>query len=634
MTITPSSMRKTPARPGGLVPSPATGDADRPGTNPDTARRHDYARHGTLAGPLNDPPRPGVLYRVRYRSLMSREGHRVRTWLLLTAAPLASLGVLVWLLQPRHWATREAVPQWAHVADVAVLVCLGLAGLFRLVAAVSHAHATLVARDPVPVAPAPGTRVALLTSAAPGEESLVRVRATLEGAVRVRHDGPVDVWLLDEDDDPEVRRLCEAMGVRHFTRKGVERWNQPKGAFRAGARHGGHNAWLDAHGDDYEFTASVGTGRVPLPNYLERMLGYFHDPDVAFVVGPQVHGGHGTRGTAVTRAAESHRSLVDASAQRAANRYGSAMFSGTANVVRVSALRQAGGLYDSAAGDLATGLEIHGRRNPATGRKWRSVHTPDVVAVGEGPSSWSGFFDQQRRRSRGTCEAVLRQSWKAPWKLRPGSLLTYTLTAAHYPLAGLGWLLTALACVLFLGLGASVAPIDPAVWLTLHGTAVAFRVALCLGNRGRNVSPHRPRGSFGVAGTVMSAVAAPLYALALVTPPLRRTPGPVAAAEGDPARPDRLATFRVHLLWAALFAGSLFASLPLGHAHAAMRTWAAIALLTALVPLLAWRCSVLRCQVAGVLSARRAPTSRGRHRAPRQRTSTRIAAVRRHLVRR
>ncbi|MDX2644652.1 glycosyltransferase [Streptomyces sp. PA03-1a] len=635
MTITPSSMRKTPNRPGGLVPAPATGDGDRPAPVPGAPRRYDYARHGTLAGPLNDPPRPGVLYRVRYRSLISREGHRIRTWLLLTAAPLASLGVLVWLVQPRHWTARETAPQWAHVADTAMLVSLGLLELLRLVAVLAHAHATLVARDPVPVAPAPGTRVALLVSSAPGGESLEELRATLEGAVRVRHEGPVDVWLLDQDDDPEVRRLCETLGVRHFTRKGVARWNHPKGALRAGARHGDHNAWLDAHGGDYEFTAGVGTGQVPLPHYLERMLGYFRDPDVAFVVGPQVHGDHDT---AVTRAAESHRFLVHASAQRAGNRYGSALFTGTTDVVRVTALRQAGGMYDSAAGDLATGLEIHARRNPATGRKWRSVHTPDVVAVGRGPSSWNGFFAQELHRSRGTYESLLRQFWKAPWKLRPGSLLTYTLAAARYPLSGLGWILSALACVLFLGLGASGAPFDPTVWLALHGAAVAFRIALCLGTRGRNAGPHRPKGSFGVAGLLMSAVSAPLHVLSLVRTVLRRPPGRLATAEGGPARPDRLATFRVHLLWAALLAGSLLASVPRGHAHPALRVWAAIALLTSLVPLLVWRCSVLRRRVADVLAARQARrarrTARGRHRAPRQRASARMAAVRHHMARR
>ncbi|MDX3237165.1 glycosyl transferase [Streptomyces sp. ME03-5709C] len=620
-------MRRTPARPGGLVPSPATGDDDRPPPDPGAPRRQDHARYGTLAGPLNDPPRPGVLYRVRYRSLMSREGHRVRTWLLLTAAPLASLGVLVWLLQPRHWTAREAAPHWAHVAGLAMLVCLGLVELFQLFAAASHAHATRVARDPVPVAPAPGTRVALLTSA-PGAASTEAVRATLEGALRVRHDGPVDVWLLDEEDDPEVRRLCETLGVRHFTRKGVERWNRPRGAFRAGARHGDHNAWLDAHGADYEFTARLGTGQVPLPNYLERTLGYFRDPDIAFVVGPDVHG---RNGTAAERAAESHRLLADASAQRAGNRYGSALFTATTNVVRVAALRQAGGLYDSPAGDLATGMAIHGHRNPATGRKWRSVHTPDVIAVGDGPSSWAGLLRLQRLRGRGACDCLLRRFWRTFWKLRPGTLLTYTLAAARYPVTGLTWLLTALACVLFLVLGTSGTPFEPLVWLALHGTAVASRTALRLGNRGRNVSPHRPGGSSGIAGATVSAVAAPLHVAALVTTLFRPAAGRAAATGAGPVRPGRIAAFRARLLWVALFAASLLAAVCAGREQAPMRTWATIALLAALCPVPVWQYGALRRRMAAAAAARRTRrTSRGRHRAPKRRgSSARTARVRR-----
>ncbi|MEU4094158.1 glycosyltransferase family 2 protein [Streptomyces sp. NPDC026673] len=629
-------MRKTPASSGGLVPSPATGDGDRsdPGPGPGPALRHDHARFGTLAGPLNDPPRPGVLYRVRYRSTLSREGHRVRTGLLLAAAPLASLALLVWLVQPRHWAHREAVPPWAQVTDTALLVSLGLIELIRLIAVVSHAHATLVARDPVPVAPVPGTRVAFLTPFVPGRDSLEAVRATLEGAVRVRHDGPLDVWLLDEGDDPEARLLCERLGVRHFTRKGVERWNRPKGAFRVGTGHGNHNAWLDAHGADYAFTARVDPGHVPLPNFLERMLGYFRDPDIAFVVGPRVQGNHDT---AVARAAEGHRFLFHALTQRAANRYGSAQFVGSGHVIRVSALREAGGLYAPVTGDLATGLDIHGRRNPATGRPWRSVHTPDVLAVGGGPSSWTGFFAEQLHRSRDAYGTIVRHSWKAPWKLRrPGRLFNHALTVAHYPMAAAGWILGGLSCVLFLGLGASGSAIDPSVWLTLYANAAAFRIALCLANRPRNVSPRRPKGSLGLAGMVMSALSAPVYVLSLLRAVLRRAPGSPAMPEGDPARPDRLAAFRVHLLWAAVFAGSLLASVPLGHTHAAMRAWASIALLITLAPLLAWRCSVLRRRVVvGLRAVRRARrTAPGRHRAPRRRTSARVAAARRHLVRR
>ena len=54
----------------------------------------------------------------------------------------------------------------------------------------------------------------------PSKEPVELVMTTLRAMQRIRHDGVVDVWLLDEGDDPEVRRRCEEMGVRHFSRKG------------------------------------------------------------------------------------------------------------------------------------------------------------------------------------------------------------------------------------------------------------------------------------------------------------------------------------------------------------------------------------------------------------------------------
>ena len=187
--------------------------------------------------------------------------------------------------------------------------------------------------------------------------------------------------------------------MHHFSRKGVAKWNQAKGPHRAKTKHGNYNAWLDAHGDDYDFFASVDTDHVPLPNYLERMLGYFRDPDVAFVVGPQVYGNYDT---AVTKAAESQQFLFHALIQRAGNRYGAPdVRRHQQRRTHQRRCKQIGGLYDSITEDMATGFEIHRHRNPATGRKWRSVYTPDVLAVGEGPAAWTDFFTQQLRWSRG-----------------------------------------------------------------------------------------------------------------------------------------------------------------------------------------------------------------------------------------
>ncbi|WAP55153.1 glycosyltransferase family 2 protein [Streptomyces sp. S465] len=584
------SPRKTGARPVHAGPPPARTASDSRVPHHRPAPVYEYKRYSELAGPLTEPPanRP---YRVRCRSLLAQEPHRFRAALLLCAAPVCSALLLLWLLRPDHWVRRDYAPAWQCAADVAMLVSIALIESFRLFTVVSNAHATLVARDPVPVVPEPGTRVAFLTSFVPGKEPIAMVRATLEGAVRIRHTGPLDVWLLDEGDDDEVKALCARLGVRHFSRKGVEKWNQPKGAFRARTKHGNYNAWLDAHGDAYEFMACVDTDHVPLPNFLERMLGYFRDPDIAFVVGPQVYGNYDTP---VTKAAESQQFLFHALIQRAGNAYGGPMFVGTNNAVRISALRSIGGLYDSITEDMATGFELHRRRNPATGKKWRSVYTPDVLAVGEGPSAWTDFFTQQMRWSRGTYETLLKQFWKGLFTLSPGKLLNYSLMIAYYPMTALNWMLSALSCALFLMLGAAGIHVPAEMWMMLYSDAAMLQIGLYVWNRRHNVSPHEPEGSGGLAGMLLSALSAPIYAKSLCDAALRRTSRFVVTPKGDSSSPDRLSTFRIHLLWAGVFGSSLIGSFFLGHTHAVMRVWAVLALALCLAPVAIWSVGLVR----------------------------------------
>ncbi|WPB94189.1 glycosyltransferase family 2 protein [Streptomyces malaysiensis] len=583
------SPRKSTAR-AVAGPPPARTASDSRVPHRPSAPVYEYRRYSELAGPLTSAP-TGRPYRVRCRSLLAQEPHRFRAALLLCAAPVCSALLLLWLLHPGHWVERDYAPWWQRAADVAMLVSIALIEGFRLFTVVSNAHATLVARDPVPVVPEPGTRVAFLTSFVPGKEPIAMVRATLEGAVRIRHTGPLDVWLLDEGDDDEVKALCARLGVRHFSRKGIEKWNQPKGAFRARTKHGNYNAWLDAHGDAYEFMACVDTDHVPLPNFLERMLGYFRDPDIAFVVGPQVYGNYDTP---VTKAAESQQFLFHALIQRAGNAYGGPMFVGTNNAVRISALRSIGGLYDSITEDMATGFELHRRRNPGTGKKWRSVYTPDVLAVGEGPSTWTDFFTQQMRWSRGTYETVLKQFWKGPFTLSPGKLLNYSLMIAYYPMTAVNWLLSALSCALFLVLGAAGVHIPAEMWMMLYSDAAMLQIGLYVWNRRHNVSPHEPEGSGGLAGMLLSALSAPIYAKSLCDAVLRRTSRFVVTPKGDSSSPDRLSTFRIHLLWAVVFGASLVGSFFLGHTHAVMRTWAVLALALCLSPVVIWSVGLLR----------------------------------------
>ncbi|MFC7220808.1 glycosyltransferase family 2 protein [Streptomyces polyrhachis] len=553
----------------------------RPGGSP---YEKTYERYSLLAGPLTEPE-PGEDYRVRTRSLLAAEPHRIRAVALMAIAPLLSLALLLYLVWPSHWTDRQGAPGWLRAADAAMLLAIFLIETFRLVNVVSIAHATLVACDPVPVRPRSGTRVAFVTTYVPGKEPLAMVRATLEGAKALTHDGPLDVWLLDEGDDAQARELCRELGVRHFSRRGVPYWNQESGPHRAKTKHGNYNAWLQAHGRDYEFFASVDTDHVPLPNFLERMLGYFRDPDVAFVVGPQVYGNYTAP---VTKLAESQQFLFHALIQRAGNHYGSPMFVGTNNAVRVSALQGIGGLRDSVTEDMATGFELHRAKNPATGRHWRSVYTPDVLAVGEGPESWTDFFTQQLRWSRGTYETWTRQYFKQPGRMPARRLWSYTLMLTYYPMTAVNWLIGVASCVLFLWLGASGSQVPASLWLMLYADAAAAQIGLYLWNRRHNVSPHEPEGSGGLGGMAMSAMCAPIYLKSLADTVLRKRSAFVVTPKGASASADQPATFRVHLFWAGVLGVSFLASMALGHTHAAMRTWSLLALAVALAPAAIW----------------------------------------------
>jgi hypothetical protein len=86
----------------------------------------------------------------------------------------------------------------------------------------------------------------------------------------------------------------------------------------------------------------------------------------------------------------------------------------------------------------------------------------------------------------------------------------------------------------------------------------------------------------------MSAICAPIYLKSLGAALVGRRGKFVVTPKGGEASPDRLLTFRIHLFWAAVIIASLWASVHYGHTHAAMRTWAVIALVITLAPVSLW----------------------------------------------
>ncbi|MCD2186391.1 glycosyltransferase family 2 protein [Actinomycetospora soli] len=541
-----------------------------------------------LAGPVRELDGDPADYRVSYRGVDAVHG-KGRVWRSLLVAGLNfafEALFFLWLLHPSHRPpVDQYAPAFATYANWVVIGSIGLMELLRLINVFSLSLASVISRDPVPVPPVANQRVAFLTTIVPSKEPIDVVRGTLQAALRIRYQGILDVWILDEGDDPAVRAMCRELGVNHFTRKGIEKYNRKKGAFKAKTKHGNYNAWVAEHGDSYEIFLSVDPDHVPLPNYAERILGYFRDPDVAYVVGPQCYANDETF---VTRAAESQQFPFHSLIQRAANRYNAAMLVGTNNAIRISALKGIGGLSDSVTEDMATGLKFHVRRNPQTKARWKSVYTPDVLAVGEGPSSWGDFFSQQMRWSRGTFEVLLTEFWRRLPMLSPGRALHYILITTFYPSMAIGWILGAVNAVLFLALGVQGVVVPVQLWLALYVDATAFQLWVYLRNRRYNVSPYEAEGSSGVKGMLMSIFASPIFAASLIATILRLPAKFVVTPKGLSSSADHVLTFRRHLQWAVLLLGAIITSIFMGYATPAVLLWPFVALCACLAPPALW----------------------------------------------
>ncbi|MGD0604836.1 MAG: glycosyltransferase family 2 protein [Streptosporangiaceae bacterium] len=552
----------------------------------------DYERFTSVAGPLTAPAADKP-YRVQYRGI--HRSRRERVTIRVMALVLAAVDVrfIYWLVfQSSHphlgvWLWSSTVH--AATTDAYILLLVGMAfgsilmQLFLLMNVLTVSRACLVARDPIPVEPDTTLRVAFLTTFVPEKEPIEVAMRTLKAAREIVYGGTFDVWLLDEGDSEDVRAMCGRLGVHHFTRKDRGHLELDTGIFASKTKHGNHNRWLWEHGGDYDVVMVVDTDHVPLPIMADRLLGYFRDPDVAFVVGPQFYGNQDKR---ITRWAESAQYLFHSVIQRAGNRRGCAMLVGTNAAIRTSAIRK--GYVDSITEDMATSLRIHATKNKATGRAWRSVYTPDLVAVGEGPSSWTEFFGQQTRWSAGTFDAIMRQAWRVGFKLRPGAMLHYFLMLTYYPSVAIGWILGIAISACYLGFGISSLRTDGGWWLTYYVDIAAMQFLLYRFMRRHNVSPHEPAGSSGLSGMAVSALTAPIYARGLIKVALRRKLSFNVTAKGASASPDRLWTFRYSLMWAVVPVVLIAMAVIRDRPYPMMLAWTAVILAVCLAPIAIW----------------------------------------------
>lgn len=220
------------------------------------------------------------------------------------------------------------------------------------------------------------------------DEPVEMLRRTLLAAVRM--DLPHVTWLLDDGNRPEMKALAVELGVRYVNRSN-----------NLHAKAGNlNNALRQASG---EFVAVFDADHAPSRNFLTRTLGYFRDPEVAFVSTPQDFYNLDSFQHRSPRGGQmvwNEQSLFFRVIQRGKDTHNAAFFCGTCGVLRRTALDEIGGFAtDTVTEDLDTSLRIHRRG-------WKSVYHAESLAFGVAPADMAPFLKQRTRWGQGAMQVL------------------------------------------------------------------------------------------------------------------------------------------------------------------------------------------------------------------------------------
>src|SRR3954469_301381 len=279
-------------------------------------------------------------------------------------------------------------------------------------------------RRPIHIEPEPGRHVAMVTLCVPSHETFAVIERQLRALTQVSY--PHDSWVLDEGANADVESLARSLGVRYFTRSGVERYNQPFPPFQAKTKAGNVNAWLDhieSIGTDYEVFVQLDVDHVPRPDYLDRTLGYFDDPDVAWVQAPSVYGDmeHWT-----VRGLAEQDLLLQGPLQMGFYGHSHTPFIiGSHTSYRTDAVRAIGGFQPTRA-------EAHLDTIVLAAAGYTGVYVPELIARGDGPADFGTYLGQQFAWAYSMVQIFLRHTPRLVRRYTPAQALQFLMAQSWY----------------------------------------------------------------------------------------------------------------------------------------------------------------------------------------------------------
>jgi len=468
----------------------------------------------------------------------------------------------LWWFQSRHVPSNYS-GMW-HGIDVLLFGLLTLVVWYQMVSEMLTWEVALFMKKPKHTAPPGGLKVALCTTFVPGKEPYDLLETTLKKMAAVAY--PHVTWLLDEGDDPCAKKLCKRYGVLHYTRWGKSEYNTEDGAYKKKTKAGNYNAWFTVHGAAYDIVAQHDVDFMPRQMYLHRILGYFKDPDIAFVGTPQLYGN------------EEDSWIAKGAAEQAYGFYGPTqkglfghdmqLFIGANHAIRVAAHNDITGYSGHIVEDHLTGMRIYANR-------WKSVYVPEALLIGEGPATWDAYFSQQMRWAFGLMDILFRHSPKLIPRMRAHHGLHYFLLQ-HYYFYGMVQAIGLLLLSLYFFFGMQSTSMEGYTWLLFYSVFLILQIVIFLWLQRYYIRPQHESG-FHLRGKLLNVAVWPVYMVAFFGAlvgkklPYRVTPkGSAQAMDTPPA----LSLFIPHLLLGPIsFVGSMVGYVK-GNAAPQLMFWA------------------------------------------------------------
>lgn len=236
------------------------------------------------------------------------------------------------------------------------------------------------------------------------------VEPTVIGALAVR--GRTTVYLCDDGRRPEMRALAERFGAVYVTRPD-----------NAHAKAGNINAVLPRLQGDLLLVLDA--DHVAAPDILEAMTGYFADDRVALV--QSAHSFRNHNSVMHHESGRHEQSLFFDVLLPGRNRLGSVFWCGSAAVIRLSALREVGGIATvTSTEDFETSLLLQKAG-------YSLLYHNEHLIQGLAPDNLAAYSVQRARWAEGTLSAF---HWRLRMPfgrgLRPSQKLSYVGTLLHY----------------------------------------------------------------------------------------------------------------------------------------------------------------------------------------------------------